>query len=77
MDFMIFIIAMLAIYFVPSIVAWGKPQFGAVFLLNLLLGWSLIGWIVALLWALYRDDARSRGAPPPRWRVPPGYPRGP
>jgi hypothetical protein len=52
MDFTIFIVAILAIYFVPTLVAWGKPQVGSVFLLNLLLGWSLIGWVIALIWAL-------------------------
>ena len=25
---------------------------GAIFVLNLFLGWSLIGWVVALVWAL-------------------------
>ena len=60
MDFTIFVVGILAIYFIPTIVAWGKPQVRSVFLLNLFLGWSLIGWIIALLWALYRDDRRPR-----------------
>jgi hypothetical protein len=62
MDFTIFIVAMLAIYFAPTLVAWGKPQVGSVFLLNLFLGWSLIGWVVALIWALPGERARPRDA---------------
>jgi len=77
MDFTIFIVAMLAIYFAPTIVAWGKPQAGSVFLLNLLLGWSLIGWVVALIWAFHREErrpqlavVRSAGREPPYPREP-------
>jgi hypothetical protein len=75
MDFLIFVAVITAIYFLPTIVAWGKPQAGTVFLLNLFLGWSLIGWVVALLWALWRDDGRPRLEQGPRWRVPPGSDR--
>jgi hypothetical protein len=41
-------------YFLPSIVALArsKRDLLAIFLLNLFLGWSVIGWIVALVWAV-------------------------
>ena len=42
-------------YFLPSIIARRKKDKLAIFALNLLAGWSLIGWIIALVWAL-RDD---------------------
>tara|TARA_B100001057_G_scaffold478500_1_gene549012 strand:- start:201 stop:602 length:402 start_codon:yes stop_codon:yes gene_type:complete len=44
----------LAIYFLPTIVAVARKKVneGAIFVLNLFLGWSLIGWVVALVWAL-------------------------
>ena len=44
-------------YFLPSIIALvrGKRDILAVFLLNLLLGWSVIGWVVALIWAAKHD----------------------
>ena len=42
------------LYFAPSFVAGnrGHHNGGAIFFLNLLAGWTLIGWLVALIWAL-------------------------
>jgi hypothetical protein len=44
-------------YFLPSIIALarGKRDIVAIILLNLFLGWSVIGWIVALVWAVKHD----------------------
>lgn len=44
----------LAIYFIPALVAKRRnhPNVQAIFVLNLLLGWSLIGWALALTWAV-------------------------
>jgi hypothetical protein len=44
-------------YFLPSIIALArsKRDLLAIFLLNLFLGWSVIGWIVALVWAAKTD----------------------
>ncbi|NLA76683.1 MAG: superinfection immunity protein [Clostridiales bacterium] len=41
-------------YFLPTIVGCAKhqPNKGAIFALNLFLGWSLIGWVISLVWAL-------------------------
>jgi len=41
----------LLVYFLPSIIAHEKRSFGGIFVLNLLLGWTVIGWFVALIWA--------------------------
>ena len=43
----------LFIYFTPSIVAHQNkhPRRTAIRVLNLLLGWTFIGWVVALVWA--------------------------
>jgi len=45
------------LYFVPTLVALvrSKRDTLAIFLLNLFLGWTLIGWIVALIWASKQD----------------------
>ncbi|MET0010901.1 superinfection immunity protein [Dehalococcoides mccartyi] len=44
----------LALYFLPSIIALANHRRNtlAIFLLNLLLGWTFIGWVVALVWSV-------------------------
>jgi hypothetical protein len=43
-----------ALYFLPTIIAKSKwrSNVAAIFALNLLLGWTVLGWIGALVWAL-------------------------
>jgi hypothetical protein len=43
----------LLVYFLPAVVAdWrGHHNKLAIFVLNLLLGWSFLGWAIALVWA--------------------------
>jgi hypothetical protein len=47
----------LALYFLPSIIALARNKRDAlaIFLLNLFLGWSVIGWFVALIWSAKLD----------------------
>jgi len=47
----------LIFYFLPSIIALARSKRDtlAIFLLNFFLGWSVIGWIVALVWAAKHD----------------------
>lgn len=42
-----------AIYFLPSFNASSRkhPNSSSIFLLNLFLGWTMIGWVVALVWS--------------------------
>lgn len=62
---MIFVIALavVAFYFLPALVASHRkhPNTNAITVLNLLLGWSLIGWVVALVWACsaFRTDVAT------------------
>ena len=46
--------AIILIYFVPTIIGAGKQHksLGPIMALNLLAGWSFIGWVAALIWAL-------------------------
>jgi Superinfection immunity protein len=46
-----------AMYFLPSIIALArsKRDIVGILLLNLFLGWTMIGWVVALVWALKTD----------------------
>lgn len=45
------------LYFLPTIIAAikSKRDTVAILLLNLFLGWSVIGWFVALVWAAKND----------------------
>lgn len=47
----------LFIYFIPTVNAFGskRKNKGAVLALNLLLGWTGIGWIIALIWSCMVD----------------------
>jgi hypothetical protein len=48
-----FLIGSIFFYFLPSIIAGSRHHHngGAVFVINFFLGWTLIGWAVALAWA--------------------------
>lgn len=61
MGVILFIGAVL-LYFLPSMVGYNKKNAGSIIILNIFLGWTLIGWVVALVWAASVD---SDQAPPP------------
>ena len=48
----------LAIYFLPIIIAAvrHKRNMLGIVLLNVFAGWTLIGWIIALVWAFAADN---------------------
>ena len=50
----IFFIISLAFYFLPTIIALirGHRNTLAILLLNFFLGWTFIGWVVSLVWAV-------------------------
>ena len=43
----------LLLYGVPTIIAYNRDHHNqiAIFVLNLLLGWTFLGWVIALVWA--------------------------
>ncbi|MCG9740172.1 superinfection immunity protein [Shewanella insulae] len=51
-------LAVILFYFYPMYEAHFRkqPNFDAIFMVNLLLGWTLIGWTVALIWALREPE---------------------
>jgi len=57
MGSLIYAIVVLGIYFLPAIVAClnKKKNAAGIFVLNLFLGWTGIGWIIALIWAVCTD----------------------
>ncbi|MFK3815080.1 superinfection immunity protein [Pseudomonas sp. NPDC089407] len=68
LGFILLLLAVL-IYFIPTMVAGkrGHPSGTAIFLLNLLAGWTFIGWLVALVWAAsaFSQDAAPTAAASP------------
>lgn len=69
-------------YFLPTIIAMIRRSnnAGGVFLLNLFLGWTFIGWIIALVWAIASRNTNTtvivnnnyaNGNQP--YQAPPGY----
>lgn len=58
------ILLCVTIYGLPTGVALirGRTNTGAIFVLNLFLGWTLVGWVVALIWAV-ASDQQNRPAP--------------
>lgn len=68
------------IYFVPTInaVTRSHPRRTAIIVVNLFLGWTLVGWVVALAWSYAADPppAAASASPPaptpedpfPSWR---------
>lgn len=67
--------ALLAVYLLPVLIGWIRrvPDIGSVAVLNILLGWTMVGWAVALALAL-----RSVRPPSPAVQVvqslPPAWP---
>ena len=61
----IVLLAGISLYFLPTVVAMARQLKvrGGVFLLNLLLGWTLVGWVAALGWAAFAKDTRYHGPP--------------
>lgn len=55
----------MVLYFLPAIVAFMRRhrQRWAILLLDLFLGWSLIGWVAALVWAATSDVERRQTGP--------------
>lgn len=53
------------VYFLPAILGRKKRQATALLALNFLLGWTVLGWIGALIWALSADNAAQVVVVPP------------
>lgn len=52
----------LVIYFLPFIIALMRnhSQKVAIFFLDLFLGWSFVGWVVALVWSFIKEKNNTR-----------------
>lgn len=67
-----YLLVLVCLYFLPTVIAVAKdrPNKGAIFALNLLLGWTFIGWLGAFIWSL----TSGRAALPPIIIQPPPPP---
>jgi len=65
------------LYFCPSLIAGIKHHrnLSALFALNLLLGWTVIGWVAALVWSLMNQDKPAAPATAPAPPMPTPRPR--
>jgi Superinfection immunity protein/zinc-ribbon domain len=65
-----FFLASVALYFLPTIIGASrhKTNLVGIFLVNFFLGWSIIGWVIALVWAVSTERvdqlAYAPGMPP-------------
>ena len=72
----VLILLVACIYFLPAMIGSKREiaSAGPLFFVNLFFGWTLIGWLVCLLWAatgatkaqddFYRAQATAAGVPP-------------
>jgi hypothetical protein len=85
-------VACIAIYLVPVLIGWARsvPDIGSVAVINILLGWTAVGWVAALAMALRTVNPapplvqvvqnspsvppQHPLPPPPGWMGPPGPP---
>ena len=60
---MLYIIAIVGFlfYLTPTIIANNRrhPQAVAIFALNILLGWTMLGWVAAFVWSLTNSESYS------------------
>lgn len=57
----VFLMASPFVYLLPGIIAASRKHHNAaaIFILNLLLGWTVLGWIASLVWATTSVDRRK------------------
>jgi hypothetical protein len=50
----VLILLIILFYFLPTMIAGrsGHPRTSGIFVINLVFGWSVLGWVIALVWAL-------------------------
>jgi T4 superinfection immunity protein len=60
---LLIVLVVLCLYFLPSSIAvTRKVNPGGVIVVNLFLGWTFLGWIIALAWA-FSGDPKPRVEP--------------
>ena len=49
---MLTLLFLVLLYFLPAIIGRDKRDAAGIILLNVFLGWTVIGWVIALVWAI-------------------------
>lgn len=52
------------VYLIPSILASGKKGSSGIIALNVLLGWTFIGWVAAFIWAVTANNRPMKAFKP-------------
>ena len=63
-------LALVVLYFVPFMVAAARDHdsYIAILVANLLTGWTVIGWLLCLAWAVFSPPSRVAAPPPAHLR---------
>ena len=64
MEGFLFSFFIFTIYFLPFLIALIRNHIDstAIFVLNLFLGWTFFGWVVALVWAVKKFDSNPKNS---------------
>lgn len=56
------LVIMTCIYFIPAFVGFSRGHLatGAIFVANLVFGWTLLGWVIVLIWACNSNTINNR-----------------
>ena len=60
----VYLVVLVGLYFLPTIIAKSRnvPNFGSIAVINVFLGWTLVGWVVALAMAARSVPATATSA---------------
>lgn len=56
----LFIAVLAGIYLIPAMIASKTPRAAAIFVANLVFGWTGIGWIIIFIWALAESGSINK-----------------
>lgn len=55
------VLVVLVVYMIPGVVAWsrGHRNAAAIITMNVVLGWTFLGWTIALIWSMTNNVRRE------------------
>lgn len=64
------LVLLMLVYFLPALIAKDKQDSNLICVLNILFGWTVLVWVICLLWAIsspMKQKSIKRLAPPESW----------